>query len=76
MHSGGRSPISELSETCLSLSKTMTAIRMEDSSKGLSQLPSPAQSKPPDGAATDFTYTLGFFLVVGLGALLIVATWR
>jgi hypothetical protein len=51
----------------------MAAIQTEDSCKGVS----PPQSKAPsDGGATDLTYILGFFLVLGLGALLIVAAWR
>jgi hypothetical protein len=55
----------------------MAAMQTEDSCKGLSQLPSPAQSKVlADGGATDRTYILGFFLVLGLGALLIVLAWR
>jgi hypothetical protein len=38
---------------------------------------SPPQRKAlSDGGATDLTYILGFFLVLGLGALLIVAAWR
>ena len=77
MHSGGRSQNRERSETCVSWSKTMAAIQTEDSCKGLSQLRSPPQSSAPaDGGATDRTYILGFFLVLGLGALLIVVAWR
>ena len=68
MHSGGRSQNRELSETWESWSKTMVATQTEDSCKGLSQLPS--------RGATDRTYILGFFLVLGLGALLIVVAWR
>jgi hypothetical protein len=55
----------------------MVAMQTEDSCKGLSQLPSPPQgSAPADGGPTDRTYILGFFLVLGLGALLIVVAWR
>jgi hypothetical protein len=77
MHLGGRSQNRELSETWVSWSKTMVAMQTEDSCKGLSQLPSlPQSSAPTDGGATDRTYILGFFLVLGLGALLIVVAWR
>jgi hypothetical protein len=77
MHSGGRSQYRELSETCVSWGKTTAAMQAEDSCKGLSQLPSPAPSKAlADGGAPDRTYILGFFLVLGLGALLIVVAWR
>ena len=76
MHSDGRSQNRELSGTCVSWSKTTAAMRTEDSCKGLSQLPSPPQSSAPADGATDHTYILGFFLVLGLGALLIVVAWR
>ena len=77
MHSGGRSQNRDLSETCVSWSKTMGAMQTEDSCTGPGQLPSPAPRKPlADGGTTDRTYILGFFLVLGLGALLIVVAWR
>jgi hypothetical protein len=41
------------------------------------ELSSPVWSKAlADGGATDRAYILGFFLVLGLGALLIVVAWR
>jgi hypothetical protein len=55
----------------------MGAMQTEDSCTGPGQLPSPAPRKPlADGGTTDRTYILGFFLVLGLGALLIVVAWR
>ena len=77
LHSVGQSQNRELSETFVSWSKTMGAMQTEDSCHALSQLPSPAPSKAlADGGAKDRTYILGFFLVLGLGALLIVFAWR
>jgi hypothetical protein len=55
----------------------MGAMQTGDSCHALSQLSSPVHSKAlADGGATDRTYILGLFLVLGLGALLILAAWR
>jgi hypothetical protein len=58
-------------------SKRWRQCRRKIPAKGLSQLPSPPQSSAPaDGEVTDLTYILGFLLLLGLGAMLIVVAWR
>jgi hypothetical protein len=82
LHPGGREGIQLRPSDCIieareSWEQTMAAMQTKDSRKGLSQLPSPPQSSAPaDGEVTDLTYILGFLLLLGLGAMLIVVAWR